>query len=504
MHPTISRTPHHQRGLADRRVHQRRQPLQPRHRSDLPQELSSFVGSPAQVSSLVAEVRAARLLTLTGCGGIGKTRLALQVARAVHTDYERCSWIPLGGIVNPTDIASLIAAAIGAGWASNFTDAETLVAGIGDHQLLLVLDNCEHLLGACADVVMRLLQGCPRVCVVATSREPLGVPGEVVYRVEPLELPREDEPLEQQMQSEAARLFIERARARGARFEPSDETCTSVVAICRTLKGVPLAIELAATSTSSMTVGEIAARLYDDVLGALAVGPRALPPRQQSLRGSLDWSHALLQDAEQRMLRRLAPFVDEFTMDDAVDACGCEDLTSHDIVVLLDRLVTHSLVQASEHHSRMWFSLPAHVRAYGLERLAEAGELGHVRGGIDRRAPEPDAAPGTDDAGVPWLEDRARSGEHQLPHSLAKTDPRRARGLSERERDVVALIASGRSNRQIAEELVITKKTAEAHVSHILTKLGLCSRVQIATWSLCHGLARSASDAVGEPEPQST
>jgi non-specific serine/threonine protein kinase len=490
---TLQRAPHYRRVLADRRAHHRGQPPHSPHDVDLPHELNSFVGGRGQISSVITELCAARVLTLTGSGGIGKTRLALQVARAVHAEYERCSWVPLGATVNTVDIADVIGAALGAGRASNAMDAETLIAGIGNHRVLLVLDNCEHLIAACADLVMRLLQACPGVRIIATSREPLGVPGEVVYPVEPLSWPKENESLEQQMQSAAVCLFLERARARGARLKLSEETCMNVAAICRTLAGVPLAIELAATRTSSMTVAELVARLNVDALGALSVGARALPPRQQSLRGSLDWSHALLVAAEQRLLRRLALFVADFTVDDAVVAYASDDLDDQDVAVLLDRLVAQSLVQATERDSRMWFSLAAHVRAYALERLTEAGEVGRSTGG--QTNVEPALVAEADVAAQP-LEDGARTRERGPRDSPAKISRQRPRGLSERERDVVVLIASGRSNRQIADELVITKKTAEAHVSHILTKLGLCSRVQIATWCLQQGLVSGSGDVV--------
>src|SRR5262245_39861032 len=294
MHPTISCAPHYRRAPAERPAHQRRQPPQLGGAASLPQELSGFVGSRAQISSVVVELRSSRMVTLAGAGGIGKTRLVLQAARDVQSDFERCVWVPLGATVHPVEVVEQLARALGGGRASSSTDVETRAAGLGSHQLLLVLDNCEHLIAACADLAMRLLQGCPGVRIVATSREPLGVPGEVVYRVEPLSWPPEDESLENQAQSDAVCLFLERARAGGATLKPGDETRASVAAICRTLQGVPLAIELAAARTSSMSVSEIAARLNDDLLGVLAVGARALPPRQQSLRGSLDWSHVLL------------------------------------------------------------------------------------------------------------------------------------------------------------------------------------------------------------------
>jgi predicted ATPase len=427
--------------VANRRAHSH--PLVATHggcEAGLPEELSSFVGSGAQIAAVVALLSGARLVTVTGGGGIGKTRLALQVARAIEHDFDQCSWIALSSVESSERIGELIGGSLRG-------DART-------HQLL-ILDNCEHLISACADVVLRLLNTCPGVRVLATSREPLGVPGEVVYRVEPL------------MCGEAAQLFLERAYARDSRVRFDDQECASVARLCRTLNGMPLAIELAAARTSSMTVAALADRVEEDVLGVLATGPRAVAPRQQGLRASLDWSYVLLPAPEQRLLGALAVLADDFTVEDAIAVA--EEIGEHDVPLLLDRLVCQSMVEARVDGARMRFSLLAPVRAFALERL-------HA---VDGKKVKPTAA--------------AHDGS-------AKPRRWRPRGLSERERDVVVLIASGRSNRQIADELVITKKTAEAHVSHILTKLGLCSRVQIATWSLQHGLVHGEDEVASDAD----
>jgi predicted ATPase len=244
-----------------------------------------------------------------------------------------------------------------------------------------------------------------------------------------------------------------------------------------------LAIELAASRINSMTVPEIADRIADDVLGLPAVCPRAVPPRHQSLRASLDWSNALLGGTERRLLHRLTALLDNFTLDDALTPGASEDLQPDEVALLLDRLVAQSVVQAAEHDSRMRYSLAAPVRAYYRERRADVD--GHVSAG--RARGQHGVAPAA------TTEERPRECPRDTP---TKPSRRRPRELSERERDVVLLIARGRSNRQIADELVITKKTAEAHVSHILTKLGLISRVQIATWGLQHGLIRGGGATV--------
>jgi len=463
----------------------------PWHGGTLPNELSSFVGGQDRIAAVATRLSEARLVTLTGVGGVGKTRLALRAARAARTDYASCSWITLSPAMDGARISDLIAATLSGGQRAASTTVERLVSCIGDQRLLLVLDTCEHLIDACADLVSRVLHDCAGVRILATSREPLGVPGEVIFAVEPLSVPDQDEPLDRQMQSEAAQLFLTRARARKPDLLLTDEGRRSVASICRSLNGIPLALELAAAWTSSMTLPELVARV-DNSLALLTAGPRTVPPRQQSLRASLDWSHAQLQIPEQLLLRRLAVLSSEFTLEDAEAVGAFQDLEVADIAFLLDRLVTSSMVQARERESRMRFSLPALVREYALERLEVAGELDHAREALVAgpancagREPAPDVDVGADDAS-------------DLPIRHLQATPPRARirrpsALSDRERDVVVLIAEGRSNREIADELVITKKTAEAHVSHILTKLGLQSRVQIATWSLQHGIVHAPS-----------
>jgi predicted ATPase len=427
------------------------------------------VGRAAQIEEVAERLRSERLVTLTGGGGIGKTRLALQVARR----YPACAWAPLASTPDPAGaIQALGAALYGSELSGPVTIAE-LVARIGGQTLFLVVDNCEQVIGACADPLSRLLEECPRLRVLATSREPLGVPGEVVYPVPPLTVATDEEP-DSDLPTEAVQLFFARAQARDPGLRLAPEARALAERICCALDGVPLSIELAAACTGSMTMAEIADRL-DDVLGLLRLGSRAAPLRQRSVRASIDWSHQLLEPGEQVLLRRLASFDADFTLREAEAACAFDGLLPDEITFLLDRLVAQSLVHAARNGSTTRFCLWLPVRQYGREQLEQAGEVAAVQARL--------GVPG------PVVSSRALLAEQpgQLP---VKTRARRAGVLSEREHDVVLLIAGGRSNREIAEELVITKKTAEAHVSHILTKLGLCSRVQIATWSLQHGLGR--------------
>jgi predicted ATPase/DNA-binding CsgD family transcriptional regulator len=446
----------------------------PRRASSLPNELSSFVGRESQIEEVVSSLRTNRLVTLSGAGGIGKTRLALQIARRLRSAGATCTWVALSSTVDETELTGSVATALFGGELLNSAAIDLAAATIGDQEVVLVLDNCEQVIAACADLVLRLLQECGGLRVLATSREPLGVPGEVVYAIPPLALTRPDK-APSGPPSEAVRLFFDRAQARDSRLRPTPETNALAVQICAACDGVPLAIELAAACTGSMTLAEIAGRL-EDTLGLLMFGARAAPARQHSMRASIDWSHRLLPTKEQLLLRRLSVFEADFTLADAEWVCAFDGTQAIEIGYLLDRLVAQSLVHAAREGSTTRFSMWRPVHQYGFEQLVQAEELEYVQTRLAEWSGG-SYAPRAALAADPKQTSRPLPGRD-------KSSCRRADVLSERERCVVELIARGRSNREIADELVITKKTAEAHVSHILTKLSLCSRVQIATWSL--------------------
>jgi DNA-binding CsgD family transcriptional regulator len=411
------------------------------------------------------------------------------------------------------------------------------LAAIGDQKLVLVLDNCEQVIAASTDLVLRLLQECAGLRVLATSREPLGMPGEVVYSVPPLAVTLPDR-ARSDLRTEAERLFFDRAEARDPRLRLTPEAEALAARICAACEGVPLSIELAAACVGSMTLNEIADRL-DDALDLLVFGSRTAPPRQRSMRASIDWSHRLLSPNEQLLLGRLSVFDADFTLADAEWVCAYDGLQTIEIAYLLDRLAAQSLVHAYRDGPTMRFRTWQLVRRYGLDRLEQTGELACAQTrlsewsaggcGSDSTAPPPGQEPGDVSHEMPGqpLADRAYPNEWSArgcgsettaPQDVEPVDvvlalpgqplaacpkPARSTGgrggaLSEREYAVVQLVAGGRSNREIAESLVITKKTAEAHVSHILTKLGLCSRVQIATWSLLNGVAGGHGAAIAD------
>ena len=469
----------------------------------LPSELSSFVGRGAHIEAVAARLETDRLVTLTGAGGIGKTRLALQVARRPRPGFEQSAWTALSTLIDEAGVPSAVAGALSGRADPRVSTGEMLAAVIRDRRLLLVLDNCEHVIAACANLVYRLLDQCPGVRVLATSREPLGVPGEVVYPVPPLECAVADrDAAEPGRRGEAMQLFVERAQARDPDLPLTPGAEAIAARICRTLDGVPLAIELAAACTSSMTLAEILERL-DDGLGLLRLGSRAAPPRQQSLRASIEWSHRLLQEPERALLRRLSVLDDEFTLEAAEAVGGFDGVRSAEVAYVLDRLVAQSLVHAAKGGATTRYRVSAPIRQFGREKLDEAGETRRLQTRIaewnERPAatappsPSRSTSTSTSIAVAVAADERARLLEAAPRRAAPKGGTRRTSILSEREHAVASLIAAGRSNREIADELVITKKTAEAHVSHILTKLGLGSRVQIATWRLQQGFASAAS-----------
>ncbi|MBV9582284.1 MAG: hypothetical protein JO057_27180, partial [Chloroflexi bacterium] len=322
--------------------------------------MSSFVGRAAQLEDLACRLGSGRLVTLTGGGGIGKTRLALQVARTLGSDYGTCVWTALSSALEAQDVLTAVADALANGDPLGSTSIDALVTTIGGQKLVLILDNCEQVIAACAELVFSLLQECPNVRVLTTSREPLGVPGEVVYPVPPLAVTGPDTP-DRQPLTEAIQLFFERAQARDPRVPLTPETQALAVRICTALSGVPLAIELAAACTGSMTLADVANRV-DDALGLLRLGSRAAPARQHSVRASIDWSHRLLQPNEQLLLRRLAIFDVDFTRDAAESVCAGDGLQAAEIPYLLERLASQSLIRADTQSATTRFSLWGPVR----------------------------------------------------------------------------------------------------------------------------------------------
>ncbi|MDB5443426.1 MAG: transcriptional regulator [Phenylobacterium sp.] len=340
----------------------------------LPAARSELVGRDAQLSDVAALVAANRLVTLVGAGGIGKTRLALELARRLLSNFEDGVRIAeLGPLSDPELVLPTIAAALELSDAA--ASPERLAAALGPRRPLLVLDNCEHVIDAVAAITEALLHANPSLQVIATSREPLRAEGEWVYRVPPLDVPPEGaEAAEDVLQHSAAKLFMARTAAAQPVALLDRRLAAAVAKICRRLDGVPLAIELAAASAAALGVEGLASRL-DDRLSLLTNGRRTAPTRHQTLRATLDWSYELLSEPERVVMRRLAVFADEFTMEAASAVAASREVTAADVVGCLAALVTKSLVASDVGGPVPHYRLLETMRAYAMERLVESGEV---------------------------------------------------------------------------------------------------------------------------------
>lgn len=348
----------------------------PEMQNNLPAQLSSFVGRETEIARVSALLAEARLVTLVGSGGCGKTRLALQVAADEVDGSADGVWlVDLGSLGDPDLVASATATALNVREESGRPVADTLYEALADRNLLLVLDNCEHLVDACAKLVDALLRNCPRIVVLATSREPLSISGEQVFRVPSLSLPPRvpETSLAEASRSEAVALFCERAHLHRQEFALDETTVAPVVSLCRHLDGIPLAIELAAARLQSMSVADIESRL-NNRLRLLTGGSRTAVPRQQTLRALIAWSYDLLGSAERTVLCRLSVFSGGFALDTAEAVCATEDLSEFEIFDLLDSLVAKSLVQTEPWGDSVRYWLLETIRDYALEKLAETGD----------------------------------------------------------------------------------------------------------------------------------
>ncbi|MGH3147905.1 MAG: ATP-binding protein, partial [Rubrobacter sp.] len=353
---------------------------------NLPLDVSSFVGREREISEVKRLLRESRLLTLTGPGGCGKTRLALEVARDLVLEFEDGAWlVELAPLSDPDLLPQAVASVLGVRERSGRSLYETLSDHLRTRTLLMVLDNCEHLIGASASLAETLLRNCPRLRILATSREALRVPGENNFAVPPLSLPdpRHLTSVEGLPHYEAARLFVERARAVKQDFSLDEGNAVTVAQICYRLDGIPLAIELAAARAKVLSVEQISTRL-DDSFGLLTGGGRTALPRQRTLRAAMDWSYQLLSGRERASFRRLSTMARDFTLEAAEAVCtggdSGEELDRDEVLDLLTRLVDKSLVLVVEQDGEARYRLLETMRQYGWEKLGESGEEDEVLG----------------------------------------------------------------------------------------------------------------------------
>jgi non-specific serine/threonine protein kinase len=352
--------------------------------NNLPAGATAFVGRAREVAEVKRLLAAQRMVTLTGPGGCGKTRLAVRVAADLLPAYADGAWfVDLAGLADPALVPQAAATAMGLREEAGRPPAETLAAHAASRELLLVLDNCEHLAAACAALAGSLLAAAPRCRVLATSREALGVAGEARWLTPPLSAPPAgDAPAagpEQALQFESVRLFVERAKAAQASFALTDRNAEAVAGICRELEGIPLAVELAAARVSVLPVAQILVRLKDR-FRLLTGGSRDASARQQTLRAAVDWSYDLLSPEERALFNRLSVFAGGLSLEAAEAVCAGEGIDELQVLDLLAHLADKSLVVPEEGAGgAARYRLLETLRQYGRERLAACGEEAAVR-----------------------------------------------------------------------------------------------------------------------------
>jgi predicted ATPase/DNA-binding SARP family transcriptional activator len=351
------------------------QPTEARH--NLPAPLSAFIGRTAELAEVAEHLDGARLVTLVGVGGVGKTRLALEAARARVADLpDGVFFVDLAPLTDPDLVAGHVAWALHVREQAGVAGIDRLTDHLRELEALIVLDNCEHLRPTCAELATRLLSACPRLRLLATSREVLGVPGEAAYAVPPMTLPQESGQPGSSRDAEAVQLFLARAREARPGIPEDDETIETVARICADLDGLPLAIELAAARARALSPAEISVRLRDR-FRFLVSWRRLTPARHRTLREAMDWSYELLEPEEQRVLRALSVFAGGFTLDAVAAVCtnGDEDQA----LKYLERLVDASLVGVDTAVTPTRYRLLETVRQYGADQLRAAHDEEDLR-----------------------------------------------------------------------------------------------------------------------------
>ncbi len=345
--------------------------------SNLPARLSSLVGRQREIGEIAQALERSRLLTLIGAGGSGKSRLALAVAGSLDEKFsDGVWWVDLAPLGDESFVPQAVATVLGVRDLPGQGLTHILSKFLARREMLLIVDNCEHVISASASLLQQLLQAAPRLRVLATSREPLRNDGEQVFLVPPLSVPGSQEvPLpDDALEYESVRLFAERARAAMPSFALSTANCQAVTDICRHLDGMPLAIELAAARVPALSAEQIATRL-DDCLRVLGSGHRTDLPRHQTLRAAIDWSYDLLTEPERRLLRRLSVFVDSFTLEAAEDVAAGLGGDATSVVELLGHLIDKSLAEVADREgANLRYRLLETVRQYAWQKLLAAAD----------------------------------------------------------------------------------------------------------------------------------
>ena len=340
---------------------------------NMPADLTTFVARRTEIAEVRKRLSDGRLVTLTGVGGVGKTRLALRVAGHVRRAFDDGAWlVDLASLQDSALLAVTVADALDMRDQSSHPSLDTLAEHLRDRHLLLVLDNCEHMLSGCAEFVTNLLRACPGLQILATSREILGLDGEHVFVVPPLDVPAATTPLSDVGRYGATALLSKRIAAVAPDFAVTEQNRDAVIRLCRRLDGIPLAIELAAVRLRSMSVDEVVARL-DDRFRLLAEGRRAALPHHQTLQTTFDWSYELCEPMEQKLWAELSVFSGGFDLDAVESICADDELPRDEIVHVLTSLVRKSVVGSDSSGPLTRYRLLETVRQYGLRRLRECG-----------------------------------------------------------------------------------------------------------------------------------
>jgi predicted ATPase/DNA-binding CsgD family transcriptional regulator len=342
----------------------------------MPAEATSFIGRRKELAELRKQLTGARLVSLVGPGGVGKTRLAIRIGTDLGRGFRDGAWlVELADVRDPALVPNAVIAALDLRDQASTAPLHLLLSYLRDKELLLVVDNCEHLLDAATRLVTEVLRSAPGVRVIATSREPMSVPAEQVVPVPPLQLPSAHgaDPLSHVRENEAVMMFTQRAAAASGQFELTASNQAAVVDLCRRLDGLPLAIELAAVRTRVLSPEQILDRLADR-FGLLTGGSRAALPRHQTLQTTIDWSHDLLDESERTLLRRLCVFAGRFTLDDVEAVCASDDLAAPPALDLISSLVEKSLVTKEDARSIAAYRLHETMREYAGLKLRDAGE----------------------------------------------------------------------------------------------------------------------------------
>ena len=370
------------RGLAERPKNRATPSSTREQRTNLPVPLTSFVGREKDVALIQQRLAKHRLVTLIGTGGIGKTRLSQHVASQLMQKYNNGVWlVELASLSDPALVPQTVAAVFGIQPGTDRALIETLIHFLRAKTILLILDNCEHLLDACAGLANQLLKNCPNLKILATSREAMGIIGEALYQAPALTIPeiQKIETIEKLNDYESIRLFDERAQLVQMDFAVTTENAASVVQICRRLDGIPLAIELAAVRVQTFSAEQIAMQL-NECFHTLTGGSRTALPRHQTLQASIDWSWRLLYEPEQTILRRLAVFAGGFTVEAAGQVCAGDGIESRQVTGVISQLVTKSLILVNQDTERARrYRLLETIRQYARERLIESGEQENIR-----------------------------------------------------------------------------------------------------------------------------